>query len=287
ARMGRGGGANRNGDRPEPPQPSGLLSDASRAVDVLQLPLAPGGHFRGVLAARGAGEHVGDDVLFLDLARLPVPRTGVAGGAAVARVLGEDRDRRIRLPHRVRLPVRRHALNVAFVHGHELAEVLLLERPADVFGGRLLVLRILHDAERARLHEVEAAGRTLGIGEVAELLGEAGVIVRIVLRHEVDAGAVQGRADGLTQKGAIAAGVVPGEAAGIAGRLPELLDEGEGLAGAGAVDHHGPAVLLDLHAAEAPHHRIGEGRRVAEGVAKRLADRQVVVLQLSADLEIL
>src|SRR5690606_40753945 len=91
ARMGRGGGANSNGDRPEPPQPSGLLSDASRAVDVLQLPLAPGGHFRGVLAARGAGEHVGDDVLFLDLARLPVPRTGVAGGAAVARVLGENR----------------------------------------------------------------------------------------------------------------------------------------------------------------------------------------------------
>ena len=45
--------------------------------------------------------------------------------------------------------------------------------------------------------------------------------------------------------------------------------------------------LVDLHAAEAPQQRIGEGRRVAEGVAERLADRQVVVLELPADLEIL
>ena len=57
--------------------------------------------------------------------------------------------------------------------------------------------------------------------------------------------------------------------------------------GALGIDHHGLAVLVDLLATEAPQQRIAERRRVAEGVAERLADRQVVVLQGSADLEIL
>src|SRR6185437_1570521 len=42
------------------------------------------------------------------------------------------------------------------------------------------------------------------------------------------------------------------------------------------------AVLLDFLAAERPHQGIGEGRRIAEAVAKRLADRVAVGLELLA-----
>ena len=55
--------------------------------------------------------------------------------------------------------------------------------------------------------------------------------------------------------------------------------------GALGVDRH-LARFVDLHAAEAPHQRIDEGRGIAEGVAERLPDRQVLVLDRGADLEV-
>ena len=50
---------------------------------------------------------------------------------------------------------------------------------------------------------------------------------------------------------------------------------------------HDLALGVDLLAAEGPQQRIGEGRRVAEGVAERLADRALCRLQLLADLVVL
>ena len=50
--------------------------------------------------------------------------------------------------------------------------------------------------------------------------------------------------------------------------------------------HDGLAVGLDLLAAPRPHVRIGEARRVAEGVAERLAERTALGLQLLGDLAI-
>ena len=49
------------------------------------------------------------------------------------------------------------------------------------------------------------------------------------------------------------------------------------------IEHHRLAVGLDLFAAPRPKVRIGEGRRIAEGVAERLPDRVAGRLQLLAD----
>ena len=122
-----------------------------------------------------------------------------------------------------------------------------------------------------------------GVVDVGELRRE---VRELALGHEVDAGAVQGRTDGLAEEGTVVAAVVPGEATRIAGLLPELANELEGLARLGGVDHD-LARFIDLHPAEAPQGRVGEGRRVAEGVAERLAHREVGVLHLGADREVL
>ncbi len=103
---------------------------------------------------------------------------------------------------------------------------------------------------------------------------------------DIDRSAVQGRRDGLRQERAVVVGVVPRQAALVAGILPEAgheLDRFDRLLG---VDHDRLAVSIDLLAAPRPHVRIGEAGRVAERMAERLADRPALGLQLLAGVAV-
>src|SRR6202035_376624 len=78
----------------------------------------------------------------------------------------------------------------------------------------------------------------------------------------------------------VVARVVPGKAAFVEAVLPEADRVFDRFERRLAVEDHGLAVLLDLHAAERPEERIPERRRIAEAVAERLAERMAVGLQL-------
>jgi hypothetical protein len=92
---------------------------------------------------------------------------------------------------------------------------------------------------------------------------------------DVDRRAVERRADVAGKERAVVVAVVPGEAALVVRVLIELRHEAYRLDGFRRVEHH-LAFGVDFLAAEGPQVRIGEGRRVAEGVAERLADRVLV-----------
>src|SRR6266446_10367315 len=72
-------------------------------------------------------------------------------------------------------------------------------------------------------------------------------------------------------------------AALVAALLPERLHELHRLHGALTVDGDFRAARIGLGAAEAPQHRIAEGRGVAEGVAEGLAVRLALLLELGED----
>ena len=104
--------------------------------------------------------------------------------------------------------------------------------------------------------------------------------------HEVDARAVRGGADLLGEECPVVAAVVPGEAARLKAVVPGLLHELDGPVGGGGVDGH-LAGLVDLGPAEAPHQGIAEHRRITEGVAQGLTEREALGLALRADSEVL
>src|SRR4029079_5634590 len=104
--------------------------------------------------------------------------------------------------------------------------------------------------------------------------------------RDVNRRAIQRRTDVARQERAVVVAVVPREAALIVRVLPELLHEGERLDRLLRVDRH-LALGVAFLAAIGPKQRIREGRRVAEGVAKRLADGALRGLQLLADLVVL
>src|ERR1051326_1617694 len=95
-----------------------------------------------------------------------------------------------------------------------------------------------------------------------------------------------GRRDGAGEEGAVVVGVVPGEAALVERILPERLHELHRFDGLLGIQDH-LAFFVDLFAAPRPEIRIAEGRRVAEGVAERLAERATLGLQLLAGVVVL
>src|SRR5205807_2833194 len=107
-------------------------------------------------------------------------------------------------------------------------------------------------------------------------------LVLPALGRDVDRGAVEGGADLAGEEGAVVVGVVPGQAALVAGVLPERGHELDGLRRALALDGR-LAAAVGLGAAEIPQQWIGPGRRVAEGVAQRLAVGMALLLELGAD----
>ena len=139
--------------------------------------------------------------------------------------------------------------------------------------------------------EAELACRPLGQGRVQDVLVHRLALLGLVLvglaqRLDVDRGAVQRGRDGLRQEGAVVVGVVPGEAALVHGVLPQARHELDRFDVSLVLITDRLAVGIDLLAAPRPHVRIGEARRVAEGVAQRLAERPALGLQLLADLAI-
>src|SRR5262249_16164774 len=129
--------------------------------------------------------------------------------------------------------------------------------------------------------------RNVGVQDVLvhlpAFLGLVGV--GLLLGFDVDRGTVVGGRDRAGQEGAVVVGVVPGEAALVAGFLPQgyrVLDRLQGLL---AGDRHGLAVGFDFLAAERPQRRIPPARRVAEGVTRGLAERAALGLQLAAGIE--
>src|SRR5258708_21918161 len=87
-------------------------------------------------------------------------------------------------------------------------------------------------------------------------------LLLLPLGHDVDAGAVQRRRDLARVEGAIVVRVVPGQAALVAGVLPERLHELHRVDRALGVQHDLLAGLVGLGAAEGPEHGVREGRRV-------------------------
>src|SRR4029450_3080044 len=114
----------------------------------------------------------------------------------------------------------------------------------------------------------------------------ARVLLLPAVGGDVDGRAVERGADLAGQERAVVVGVVPGEAAFVAGVLPERRHPLDRLDGLLAVQAR-PALLVRLGPAEVPHQRVCPRRRVAEGVAERLADRVSLLLQLHAELAIL
>ena len=108
-------------------------------------------------------------------------------------------------------------------------------------------------------------------------------LVLAALGRDVDRGAVERGRDLAGEERAVVVGIVPGQAALVARVLPERGHELDGLHRALAVERR-LAVLVGLHAAEVPEKRIGPGRRIAEGVAQRLAVGVALPLELRGHL---
>ena len=103
----------------------------------------------------------------------------------------------------------------------------------------------------------ELAGRPLWQRRVEaivlERLAVLGLIrVGFLLGFDIDRCAVVGGADAAGEKGAVVAGIVPGEGAFVAGVLPQSDRELDRLDRRLAVEHDGLAVGLDLLAAPGP-----------------------------------
>src|SRR2546426_3264845 len=109
-------------------------------------------------------------------------------------------------------------------------------------------------------------------------------LLLLALRHDVDRRTVERRRDLAGVERAVVVRVVPREAALVAALLPEGLHELHRLDRALAVEDHFLAGLVGLGAAEAPQHRIAEGRGVAERVAEGLAVRLALLLELGEQL---
>src|SRR5437879_3563100 len=112
------------------------------------------------------------------------------------------------------------------------------------------------------------------------------VLVGLAQRLDVDRRAVQGRRDRAGEKRAVVVGVVPRQAAFVERVLPEALHELDRVQGLPGLENRLP-LLVDLLAAEGPQIGIAEGRRVAEGVAERLAERAALGFQLLAGVVVL
>src|SRR3989442_231886 len=155
--------------------------------------------------------------------------------------------------------------------------------------GQLRVLAVLHDGVRLVQEEqiaARGAGRQRRVVDVLPQRLALFVLdlVLLPLGHDVDRGAVEGGRDLAGVEGAVVVGVVPRQPALVAALLPERLHELHGLQRALAVEHDLLAALVGLGAAVRPQHRVGEGRRVAEGVAERLTVRLALLLHHREEL---
>src|ERR1700736_4952244 len=160
-------------------------------------------------------------------------------------------------------------------------------RPPQQVLRRLLVRRVAHQHVREERMQTELPlwsfrqRRVQDIGlQRYTLLGD--VLVRIAQRLDVDRRAIERRRDGLRQERAVVAGVVPRQAALVAGILVEGRHELDGVDRVLAVDRHRLLVGFHLLAAERPQQRIDERRRIAERMADSLAKRTALCLQLLA-----
>src|ERR1700730_7153401 len=104
---------------------------------------------------------------------------------------------------------------------------------------------------------------------------------------EIDGSAVERATDRAGEKRTIVAGIVPSKSTLIVGILPEPRQELDRIDRGFAVEHHRLAVCFYLFTAPRPEIGVAEGRGVAEGVAKSLADRMPVRLKLPASGPIL
>ena len=194
------------------------LNKTSRTVNVLSSCCPQAAISFGSSPRAARARYVDDDVLLLRFARLPIPRAGVAGGAAVAWIGRIDLDRRIGLPDRMGLPLRLQTLHVALVHADGLRSGCrpgltsgCIRQPPRPFGEYSMMLSALRPTKWYR-----PAGPS-GLRKWSSLSARPGYSSGLFFA--VDARTVQGRADGLAQEGTIVASVVPGKAAEVAGRL--------------------------------------------------------------------
>src|SRR5882762_483427 len=263
----------------------------SGLIDLLELAFCPLHGVLGLHALDALGVHVHDDVLRVGLGGFGRSRPWIAQHPRLARRLTEDLQGLVdSAPHRILLPHLGGANRIALVDLEPLSVVFLLVHPLEDILGKLLVLRILHDGVLEGAVQGELPGRPLREQRlVLDVLveGLALLVLELVLLplgHDVDGGAIEGRRDVARMEGAIVVGIIPGETALVAGVLPESLHELHGLDGALAVDHDLLAARVHLSAAEIPEERIGEGWRVTEAVAERLAHRLALGLELLSHL---
>src|SRR5205823_10761844 len=106
--------------------------------------------------------------------------------------------------------------------------------------------------------------------------------VGLLFGFEIYRGAVVRAADAARQEGAVVAGIVPRQPALVEGILPHGDRELDRFDRLFAAEHDGLAVGLDFFAAPRPQIRVPERVGVAIGVAKRLAERVSLGLQLLA-----
>ena len=106
------------------------------------------------------------------------------------------------------------------------------------------------------------------------------VSIRLFLGFEIDRGAVIRGADRAGEKGAVVAGIVPGETSLVTGILPEPDREFHEFDRAGAIQYDSLAIGFDLLAAPRPQIGIPERIGVAEGVRQGLTKRVPLRLQL-------
>ena len=237
------------------------------------------------------GVHVGDDVLGERLGGLAVRRAGVAGRQAEPAGDAVRRHHRILVPHLVLLPDRRRRRGETLLRDEPLLVVRRRVHPGQELLRGLLVLGVRgNDVRMERMHgelarRASRQRRVQDVGlELRALIGL--VLVGLAQRLDIDRGAVQRRADRAREEGAVVVGVVPGEAAFVVRFLPERGHEAHRLHRLLGVERE-LALLVDLLAAERPQVRIAEGRRIAESVAERLADRPALGFELLAGVAVL
>src|SRR5574341_1585796 len=256
------------------------------SVDLLQLTLGPLHGVLGLHALHGLGVHVHDDVLGERLGRLPARRTAVPEDAGVARGRAEHLEGLVDLvPHGVLVPRGRRRDAVALAHLEPLLEVLLLVEPGEEVLRELRVLRVLHDAVAVgEIQGVHAGAARERIERVVDVLPHRLALlvldlVLLALGDDVDGRAVEAGGDVARVEGAVVVRVVPGEPALVATLLPQRRHVLHRVDGALAVDHDLLAGGVSLRAAERPEQGVRPGRRVAEGVAERLAVGLALLLE--------
>ena len=217
----------------------------------------------------------------------------IAGRATEAAGDLVGRHHRILVPHLVLLPLRRRRRGEALLRD----EPLLVDWPSSApTSGSPSPPSGSSSTSAARASEVgvhrELARRALRQRRVQDvglqlraLLGL--VLVGLAQRLDVDRGAVERRADGAATRNARLLLVSsqarpPSSCASFQNPVMNLTDSTVSLVLMTTLP-----LVVDLLAAQRPQERIGERRRIAEGVAERLADRAALGLQLLADLAIL